>query len=284
MQLKSINTGYFKLDGGAMFGTVPKVIWNKLNPADQNNLCTWAMRCLFVEDGNKRILIDTGIGDKQSSKFFSYYYLHGDDSLKKSLHTIGVDFKDITDIIFTHLHFDHCGGALRWNSGKTLLEPVFPNAKYWVHQKHWEHALHSNPREGASFLDENIHPLELSGQLHFVSDTNKFTENISFLTADGHTEKMILPKIKFQDKTLVFCADLIPSSAHIPINYVMGYDIRPLVRMKECKSFLEEAIQEDWTLFFEHDPLYVCGKAKNTDKGPRLDTTFSLDDFISSAK
>lgn len=280
MRLASIHTGYFKLDGGAMFGTVPKVIWNKLNPADEKNLCAWAMRCLFVEEGNRRILIDTGIGNKQSQKFYSHYHLHGDQSLQSSLHSEGISFEDITDIIFTHLHFDHCGGALKWNSGKTLLEPVFPNARYWVHKEHWLHAINPNPREKASFLDENIHPLKASGQLNFIKDDLNFSENISFLIADGHTEKMILPKINYQNKTLLFCADLIPSSAHVPVNYVMGYDIRPLKRMEECNLFLEQAIKEDWVLFFEHDPIHECGKAKSTEKGPRLDQTFPLSDFI----
>ena len=280
MQLKSIHTGNFKLDGGAMFGVVPKVIWQRYNDADANNLCNWAMRCLLVEDGDRLILIDNGIGDKQSEKFFSYYYLNGDDSLSKSLHAAGVDFADITDVVLTHLHFDHCGGSIRWNSSKEFMEPAFPNATYWSHADHWNHAINPNAREKASFLKDNILPIEESGQLKFIGDDLKLTENISMIMANGHTEKMMCPKITYKDKTLVFCADMIPSAAHIPPHYAMGYDIRPLVRMDENERFLTEAIDKDYVLFFEHDFKNECGTAKIDNGKFKLDQTFNLTDFM----
>lgn len=280
MRLEAIHTGNFKLDGGAMFGVVPKVIWNNLNPADENNLCNWAMRCLLVEDGNRLILIDNGIGDKQSEKFFSYYYLNGDHSLKKSLHDVGVDFDDITDVVLTHLHFDHCGGSIRWNQEKTLLEPAFKNAVYWSHKEHWEHAVHPNMREKASFLRDNILPIEESGQLKFVEDDLIISPNISVIMANGHTEKMMCPKIDYKGKTLVFAADMIPSAAHIPPHYAMGYDIRPLVRMDENQRFLDEAIANDYTIFFEHDLTNECGKVKLDNGKYKAGDLFTLNDFI----
>lgn len=279
MQLKTIHAGNFKLDGGAMFGVVPKVIWNKLNPADESNLCNWAMRCLLVEDGDRIILIDNGIGDKQAQKFFGYYHLNGEDTLEKSLHAAGVDFSDITDVILTHLHFDHCGGSLKWNHGKTFLEPTFPNAVYWSHTDHWNHAMNPNAREKPSFLKENFEPLSISGQLKYVPETGIISENVKVRVVDGHTERMMCPQITYGDKTLIYLADLIPSSAHIPVNYVMAYDIRPLDTMKEKELLLEEAVQNNYVLFFEHDLRHECGTAAATEKGFRLDQTFKLTDF-----
>lgn len=280
MRLAAIHTGNFKLDGGAMFGVVPKVIWQRYTEPDANNLCNWAMRCLLVEDGNRLILIDNGIGNKQSEKFFGYYYLNGDYSLERSLHTAGVDFNDITDVVLTHLHFDHCGGSVKWNSGKTHLEPVFKNAKYWSHEAHWNHAIKPNAREKASFIAENILPIQESGQLTFVGEDLKITENMSVIMANGHTEKMMCPKIQYQDKTLVFAADMIPSAAHIPPHYAMGYDIRPLVRMDENARFLKEAIDQNYTLFFEHDLHIECATVKQENGKFKADQTFALSDFI----
>ena len=280
MRLEVIHTGNFMLDGGAMFGTVPKSIWNKINPADTNNMCNWAMRCLLVEDGNRLMLIDNGMGDKQSEKFFGYYYLNGENSLQKSLHAKGIDFKDITDVILTHLHFDHCGGSVNWNSSKDKYELAFPNATYWVHQDHWNHALDSNPREKASFLTENIKPIQELGHLKFLADDMKISENVSAMLAQGHTESMICPKIQTANGTLVFMADLIPSIGHIRPNYVMGYDIRPLETMKERTLFLEEAVAHGYHLFFEHDLKNECGTVIKTDRGFALGEAFELKDII----
>ncbi len=280
MQLKTIHAGNFKLDGGAMFGVVPKSIWNGLNAADENNLCNWAMRCLLVEDGNRIILIDNGIGDKQSQKFFGYYHLNGEDNLEKSLNKAGVGLDDITDVVLTHLHFDHCGGSLKWNSGKTFLEPTFKNATYWSQQQHWDHATSPNPREKPSFLKENFEPLVLSNQLKMVGDDLKISENIKVRLVNGHTEQMMCPVINYKEKTLVFMADLIASSAHVPVHYVMAYDIRPLDTMKEKAAFLQEAVDRDYTLFFEHDLQVECGKVVQTERGFKLGETFKLETFI----
>jgi len=278
MQLKTIHTGNFRLDGGAMFGVVPKSIWNRLNPADENNMCNWAMRCLLVEDGNRLILMDNGIGDKQSEKFFSYYFLNGSDSLKKSLNAAGVDFSDITDVVLTHLHFDHCGGSVNRVGDK--LETAFPNAVYWSHKDHWEAAIHPNPREKASFLKENMLPIQENGQLKFIGDDLKITENISVFVANGHTEAMMVPKINYNGRTLVFAADLIPSAAHVPVNYVMAYDVQPLLSMQESEVFLKECFENNYSLFFEHDLNNECGSVKLTERGFKLDRTFSLDEFL----
>lgn len=280
MQLKTIHAGNFKLDGGAMFGVVPKSIWNGLNAADENNLCNWAMRCLLVEDGNRIILIDNGIGDKQSQKFFGYYHLNGEDNLEKSLNKAGVGLDDITDVVLTHLHFDHCGGSLKWNSGKTFLEPTFKNATYWSQQQHWDHATSPNPREKPSFLKENFEPLVLSNQLKMVGDDLKISENLKVRLVNGHTEQMMCPVINYKEKTLVFMADLIASSAHVPVHYVMAYDIRPLDTMKEKAAFLQEAVDRDYTLFFEHDLQVECGKVVQTERGFKLGETFKLETFI----
>jgi len=279
MEVFALDTGYFKLDGGAMFGVVPKSLWSRTNPADENNLCTWAMRCLLVVEGNRVVLVDTGIGDKQDSRFFSHYYLHGDDSLQKSLAKIGVIPSDITDVFLTHLHFDHCGGAVRYGS-HGQYELSFPNAKYWSNASHWEWATRPNPREKASFLEENIQPLQDLGALHFVDLEHKsLFPGFDVITVDGHTEQQMLPKLRYKDKTLVFMADLLPSVGHIPLPYVMGYDTRPLLTLQEKQAFLEEAARENYVLFLEHDPNYSCCTVKMTDKGVRLDQTFQLDEL-----
>lgn len=279
MEVFALDTGYFKLDGGAMFGVVPKSLWSRTNPADENNLCAWAMRCLLVVEGNRVVLVDTGIGDKQDSRFFSHYYLHGDDSLQKSLAKIGVIPSDITDVFLTHLHFDHCGGAVRYGS-HGQYELSFPNAKYWSNASHWEWATRPNPREKASFLEENIQPLQDLGALHFVDLEHKsLFLGFDVITVDGHTEQQMLPKLRYKDKTLVFMADLLPSVGHIPLPYVMGYDTRPLLTLQEKQAFLEEAARENYVLFLEHDPNYSCCTVKMTDKGVRLDQTFHLDEL-----
>ena len=280
MNLKVIHPGFFKLDGGAMFGVVPKVIWNKLNPADDNNLCNWAMRCLLVEDGNRLFLIDAGIGQKQSEKFFGYYYLNGEESLEKSRHQAGVDFGDITDVLLTHLHIDHCGGAVKWNPSRDGYEPTFPKAVYWSHAGHWQHAVTPNQREKPSFLQENFMPLEQSGQLRFIGEDLKLTDQLSVILANGHTEKMMCPKIRIGNKTLVYMADMIPSSAHIPVNFLMSYDIRPLEVMSEKEAFLKEAADQQYILFFEHDNAIECATVEHTDRGVRMAQRGNLTEFI----
>lgn len=279
MKLYSIHTGNFKLDGGAMFGVVPKTIWNKLNPADDKNLCTWAMRCLLIEDGKRLILVDNGIGDKQDAKFFAHYHLHGDDSLDKSLSKHGFHRDDITDVFLTHLHFDHCGGSIV-KDGDRLL-PAFKNAVYWSNLPHWEWATQPNEREKASFLKENIEPIHQSGQLKFIEPTDgiAFTDVINVRFVHGHTDAMMLPQISYKGKTIVFMADLLPSAAHIPIPYVMAYDMFPLTTLHEKQSFLREALEKDYTLFFEHDPLYECCSLAMTEKGIRQKETFKLSEL-----
>ncbi len=295
MKLYSINTGYFKLDGGAMFGVVPKVIWNELNPADENNLCSWALRCLLIEDGNRLILVDNGMGDKQEAKFLRHYYLHGNDSLDKSLTKHGFHRDDITDVFLTHLHFDHCGGSIKKEGDKLL--PAFKNATYWSNKYHWEWAVNPNDREKASFLKENILPIQESGQLKFVDsiqvtdDSTKTTIVSETLPAvdwelastkirfvNGHTNSMMLPQIKYKDKTIVFVADLLPSEGHIPIPYVMAYDMFPLTTLNEKKSFLKEAVENNYILFFEHDPLHECCNLKQTERGVRPKDFFKLEE------
>jgi glyoxylase-like metal-dependent hydrolase (beta-lactamase superfamily II) len=289
MKLYTINTGYFKLDGGAMFGVVPKSIWNKINPADENNMCSWALRCLLIEEGNKLILVDNGMGNKQDAKFFSYYYLHGDDTLDKSLAKYGFHRDDITDVFLTHLHFDHCGGSIvregdlpTGQAGKLL--PAFKNATYWSNQRHWETATKPNEREKASFLKENILPIKESGQLKFIqaadrSSQTKFGEKISVRFVNGHTEAMMLPQLKYKDRTIVFMADLLPSQGHIPIPYIMAYDMHPLISLNEKKTFLNEALENDYVLFFEHDPLYECCNLQQTERGIRPKDFFKLDEM-----
>lgn len=267
MKLHTIDTGFFKLDGGAMFGTVPKSIWNRLNPADSNNMCNWAMRCLLIEDGDRLILVDNGIGDKQDAKFMGYYYLNGDDSLKKSINALGFGLDEITDVFLTHLHFDHCGGGVQWNKDRTSFELTFPNATYWTHPKHWKHAMNSNPREKASFLTDNLMPMLDSGHLCFVEDTSNFGDFFDIRVVGGHTESMMLPQITYKGKTIVYCADLIPSTGHVPVNYVMAYDINPLQTMNESEAFLKEALENDYILFYEHDPLVECSTILKTERG-----------------
>ena len=289
MKLYTINTGYFKLDGGAMFGVVPKSIWNKLNPADENNMCSWALRCLLIEDEGKLILIDNGMGDKQDAKFFGHYYLHGDDTLDKSLAQHGFTRDDITDVFLTHLHFDHCGGSIVRVGDK--LVPAFKNATYWSNAAHWLWATEPNAREKASFLKENILPIQESGQLKFLNVNREaaiskltthdspLSTNLSFFTVSGHTDAMMLPKINYNGRTIVFMADLLPSAAHIPLPYVMAYDMFPLTTLNEKKLFLTEAQQNNYVLFFEHDPLIECCTLQMTEKGIRVKETFKLSDL-----
>jgi glyoxylase-like metal-dependent hydrolase (beta-lactamase superfamily II) len=276
MQLHTINTGLFKLDGGAMFGVVPKTIWNKLCPADGNNMCTWAMRCLLIEDGNRLILIDNGIGNKQDEKFLSHYYLHGDDSLDQSLAAKGFHRDDITDVILSHLHFDHCGGSVIRNGNQLI--PAFKNAAYWSNERHWQWAVQPNEREKASFLKENILPIQESGQLNMLSveDSTPFNENISIRFVNGHTDAMMLPQIQYKHHTIVFVADLLPSVAHLPLPYVMGYDMFPLTTLNEKRAFLTEARENNYILFFEHDAVNECCSLQLTEKGIRADEVFPL--------
>lgn len=279
MELFSINTGHFKLDGGAMFGVVPKSIWQRLNPADENNMCSWAMRCLLVKDGNRLILIDNGMGNKQNDKFFGYYFLHGNDTLDLSLAKYGFCKDDITDVFLTHLHFDHCGGSIEYNSDRTKLKPAFNNATYWCAKKHWDWAVNPNPREKASFLSDNILPIQESGQLQFIDSSKEFMSHFNMYEANGHTEAMLLPLIKYKDTTIAFMADLIPSVGHLPLPYVMGYDVRPLNTMQEKDYILHEAAKNNWTLFFEHDPINECCNVIQTEKGIRADKIFKLEEL-----
>jgi glyoxylase-like metal-dependent hydrolase (beta-lactamase superfamily II) len=279
MKLYSINAGHFKLDGGAMFGVVPKSIWHKLNPADENNMCSWALRCLLVEDGNRLILIDTGMGNKQAEKFFGYYYLHGDDSLEKSLNKHGFTKNDITDVVLTHLHFDHCGGAIEYDEKKENLIPAFKNANYYSNEKHWHWAVNPNPREKASFLKENILPIQQSGQLQFIAKGQLIHPNISLIEVNGHTEAMMLPLIEYKNTTVAYMADLIPSKAHLPLPYIMSYDMRPLQSLTEKELILNRAIENNWTLFFEHDKAVECVTIEQTEKGITAKNEFKIQDI-----
>lgn len=285
MKLHSIEAGNFKLDGGAMFGVVPKTIWNKTNPADENNLIDIAARCLLIEDGNRLTLIDTGMGNKQSEKFFGYYYLWGDHSLDKSLKNAGFHRDDITDVFMTHLHFDHCGGSVNWNKDKTGYEVAFKNAKFWTNDNHWEWATKPNAREKASFLHENIIPMQESGQLNFIDRPNSgfgFSPELGFdiFYADGHTEKQMLPHINYNGKTIVFCADMLPTAGHIPIPYVTGYDTRPLMSMDEKQIFLNNAADNNYYLWLEHDAHNQIITVQHTEKGIRLKEVFKCDDIL----
>jgi len=279
MKLFTIDTGLFKLDGGAMFGVVPKSLWQRTNPADENNLCTWAMRCLLIEDEGRLILVDNGFGDKQDAKFLSHYDLHGDDTLVGSLAKHGFTRDDITDVFLTHLHFDHCGGSIIREGDK--LVPAFKNATYWSNQQHWDWAVYPNDREKASFLKENILPIQESGRLKFIEpvDGVQFTKNIVVRFAYGHTDAMMLPQIFYKDKTILYMADLLPSVGHIPIPYVMAYDMFPLKTMSERKAFFSEAVEKEFILFLEHDPVNECCTLQQTDKGIRLKDTFTLSEI-----
>lgn len=285
MNIYPVNTGNFKLDGGAMFGVVPKTLWQRTNPADDKNMCSWAMRSMLVEDGDRLTLIDCGIGDKQSDKFFSFYYLHGDDTLDKSLAQHGFSRDDITDVFLTHLHFDHCGGAIQFNKDKTGYEPAFKNARFWSNERHWKWATEPNPREKASFLKENILPIQESGQLNFVDaveDDFIIPTELGFdaVVANGHTDAQMCPMLDINGKKLVFMADLLPSTGHIPLPYVMGYDTRPLLTMDEKKQFLDLAAENEYLLFLEHDALNEVCTVKHTEKGVRLGETGKLADFL----
>ncbi len=275
MKLHVIDTGFFKLDGGAMFGVVPKTIWQKTNPADANNLCTWAMRCLLIEDGDKLILIDCGIGNKQDAKFLSHYYLHGDATLASALKKLGFHENDITDVFLTHLHFDHCGGALKFDTAGKIV-PTFANAHYWSNEEHWRWATQPNAREKASFLKQNILPLQESGQLRMVDPGASPFKQFGIFYASGHTDKMMIPMIRYKGRTICYMADLLPSVGHIPLPYVMGYDTRPLITLEEKAQFLKDAADSEYVLFFEHDAQNECCTVQHTEKGVRLKETFSL--------
>jgi len=286
MKLYPIETGNFKLDGGAMFGVVPKSLWQRTNPADANNMIDMAARCLLIEDGNRLILIDTGLGNKQSEKFFSYYYQWGEHSLDASLAKNGFHRDDITDVFMTHLHFDHAGGCIEWNKDKTGYQPAFKNASFWTNENHWQWAINPNVREKASFLEENLMPMQESGQLNFIpfpGGENIFKSSdlgFDILPVDGHTEKMMLPHIKYKGKTIVFVADLIPTVGHIPVPYVMGYDTRPLLTLDEKSAFLNTAVSKDYFLFFEHDAHNEICTLKHTEKGVRLDKVYSFSEVF----
>lgn len=279
MILHTIETGLFKLDGGAMFGVVPKSIWQKTNPADENNMCTWAMRCLLIEDGDRLILVDTGIGNKQDEKFLKHYYLHGDDTLDRSLTAKGFSTADITDVFLTHLHFDHCGGAIVREGDR--LVPAFKNAAYWSNEKHWDWAVHPNAREKASFLKENILPVQESGQLSFVSteEGTEFLPGFNIRYAFGHTDAMMLPQLTYKNRTIIYAADLLPSTGHIPLPYVMSYDMFPLQTLKEKQIFLEEAAANNYVIYLEHDSINECCTVEQTEKGVRLKEIFKLTDL-----
>lgn len=278
MKLYKIDTGNFKLDGGAMFGVVPKTLWSKVYPADENNLCNLSMRCLLIDTGGRKILIDTGIGNKQSDKFFSYYYLNGNHSLEASLHAVQITPADITDVILTHLHFDHCGGAVIKNTSGNFT-PAFPNAAYWVGKQQWEWALEPNQREKSSFLKENFECLQKEGKLRFINKERHFCNGINLKFYNGHSQGMMVPFIEFHNRTLVFMADLIPTGAHIPESWICGFDTQPLISMKERKQFLTEALKKQYILFFEHDIQTECCTVKETEKGIRMDRSFAFEEI-----
>ncbi|UII81621.1 MBL fold metallo-hydrolase [Flagellimonas sp. CMM7] len=285
MTIYPVETGNFKLDGGAMFGVVPKSIWNRTNPADSNNMIDIAARSLLIQDGDRLILIDSGMGNKQSEKFFSYYYQWGDHSLDNSLNELGFHRDDITDVFMTHLHFDHCGGSVQWNHDRTGYEPAFKNARFWTNQAHWEWATNPNAREKASFLKENLLPMQESGQLHFVQrNDSSFLEKselgFGILFVDGHTEKQMLPHISYKGKNIIFVADLIPTVGHIPLPYVIGYDTRPLLTLNEKAKFLNNTVESNSFLFFEHDAHNQLCTLKHTEKGVRLDELFSFNEIF----
>lgn len=275
MKLSVINSGHFKLDGGAMFGVVPKSLWQPLYPSDDNNMCSWAMRCMLIEEGNRLILVDTGMGNKQNDKFFSHYFMHGDDNLDRSLKMAGYHRDEITDVFLTHLHFDHCGGAIEWNDDKSAYRPAFKNAHFWSNSAHWKWATEPNAREKASFLKENILPIQESGQLKFAEE-DRFTENIEIIRVNGHTESMMLPLIQIGKHKILYMADLLPSPVHVPVAWVMAYDTRPLLTLDEKAVILKRAADEEWVLFFEHDKSIECATLHHTEKGIRVKETFPL--------
>jgi glyoxylase-like metal-dependent hydrolase (beta-lactamase superfamily II) len=293
MKLHVINSGNFKLDGGAMFGVVPKTLWSKTNPADDANYCNWSTRCLLIEDGNRLILIDNGMGTKQDAKYFSHFYLNGNDSLEKSLKTAGFNTDDVTDMVLTHLHFDHCGGSIQTKKDNSGYETTFKNATYWSHKEHWEWATKPNSREKASFLKENILPIQESGQLKWIDGktdlskgeneyivNNDLGDNISILLTRGHTDAMMIPHVKYKGKTIAFMADLIPSVGHLPLPYIASYDTRPLLSLSEKERFLNLAANEEFILFFEHDSVNECCTVQRTEKGVRLKETFRLEEYF----
>lgn len=287
MKLYTIEAGNFKLDGGAMFGVVPKSLWSKTNPADANNMIDIAARCLLIEDGNKLILIDNGMGDKQSEKFFGYYYPWGEHNLDNSLKKHGFHRDDITDVFLTHLHFDHCGGSTQWNKDRSGFEPAFKNARFWSNENHWQWATNPNAREKASFLKENLLPMQESGQLNFIhrtGDTYQTQSELNFgvFFADGHTENQMIPMINYQGKTLCFMADLMPTAGHVPLAFVMGYDTRPLLTLKEKALFLNKAADNGYYLFLEHDAHQEIITVQHTEKGVRLKDRFSFNEIFNS--
>jgi len=280
MKLYPIETGNLKLDGGAMFGVVPKVLWQKTYPCDENNLCNWAMRCLLVVDGDRKILIDNGIGNKQDEKWLSHYYLNGEDTLENSLERAGYQPEDITDVILTHMHFDHCGGSVAWNADKTGYQLAFPNATYWTSKQQYEWATNPNRREKASFLKENIQPIQESGHLKLIEEEGEYIPNITFKLYNGHTDGQVIPHIHADGKTVVFMADLMPSAAHIPMPWIMAYDTRPLQTLHDKERFYAEAIEHNYILFFEHDLYNEVCTLIDTAKGVRVEKAGKLADFI----
>ncbi len=285
MKLYPIEAGNFKLDGGAMFGVVPKSLWQRTNPADNNNMIDIAATCLLIEDGNRLILIDTGMGNKQSEKFYGYYHLWGDDSIDKSLNKNGFHRDDITDVFMTHLHFDHCGGSIQYNNDRNILEPAFKNANFWSNKNHWQWATEPNRREKASFLKENIIPMEESGQLQFTSlPEGSILKNselgFDIFFANGHTEKQMIPMINYNGKTICFMADLLPTAGHLPIPFVMGYDTRPLLTLDEKEQFLNLAANQNYYLFLEHDAHNPIITVKHTEKGVRLNKVYNCEDIF----
>jgi len=287
MKIYTLSHGDFKLDGGAMFGVVPKVLWQRTNPADENNLIEMTMRSLLIEDGNRLILIDTGMGDKQSEKFFSHYKPTKQNLFDESLKAYGFHRDDITDIFMTHLHFDHCGGSIVKNP-KGFYEPAFKNARFWSNKNHWQWATQPNPREKASFLKENILPIRESGQLNFVPlpENQRILHskelNFDIIFIDGHTEKQMLPMIEYQGKKLVFMADFLPTVGHIPLAYVMGYDTRPLLTLDERMEIFSRAADENWYLVLEHDPYHEICTLKHTEKGVRLNKIYKFEEIFNS--
>ncbi len=281
MKISVIDAGNFKLDGGAMFGVVPKTIWQKMIPADDLNLCSWKMRCLLIEDGKKLILTDTGMGNKQPAKWQAYYYRHGDGDLIQSIRKAGYHEDQVTDVILSHLHFDHCGGAVSRSASDGSLTPTFPNALYWTHSGHWQWAIQPNPREKATFLTENLLPIAEAGQLRFIDQVkDHFGSNYEFLYADGHTEKMIMPLIRYKERKIVFIADTVPSHAHLHVPYCMSYDVRPLVTMQEKEQLLARSVEEKWLLFYDHDPFYEVSEVMQNERGFKAAASGALSEFV----